>query len=240
MQIKKYPHKNLNKNRILYFQIGLSLVLVFSLISIEWRIQKKQNQPQMVNVDTDFSDDAFIVKIPEDKPLPPESKIKPKEFKGPILDNDQDFFDKESRPKETTTDPNIVFEGLETPISEIIPDVPSVTVEEFPIFPGCEKFNEREELMSCMNTKLYKFIGKHFNTSLANDLNLEGEQKIYTIFRVNHEGEVILKGVRSSHPKLSDEARRVIEKLPSLVPGKMGEKPVNVIFSLPINFKVND
>ena len=38
---------------------------------------------------------------------------------------------------------------------------------------------------------------------------------------------------------LEKEARRVIEKLPKLIPGKQRDRPVAVIYSYPIVFRLN-
>jgi len=241
MQIKKYPHKNLNKNRILYFQIGLCIVLFLSFISMEWKSYGKSYPPEKVEVEIDFSDEPIVVKLPKKIPKP-SKKEKVKEFNpepDPTKADDKpdDIF---ISPKpESNSDPDQILSEIEPPILAPIPDVPSVSVEEFPIFPGCEIYNGREDRKNCMSRKIYKLIGKHFDRGIANDLNLKGPQKIYTTFRVSHTGEVVFLEARAPHPELQKEAERIILKIPDMSPGKMGGKPVNVLFSIPINFKVN-
>ncbi len=241
MQIKKYPHKNLNKNRILYFQIGLSLVLFFSFISIEWRSDGKSYEPETVDPGYDFTEQAIVIEIPKIKPKPIEKKKVEKVKKEPEPvepndDPDQIFNEPEPEPN---PDPNEILTGLEKPIPDPILIVPSRVVEQFPVFPGCEIYEDREKLKDCMNGKIYKLIRKYFDTSIAYDLNLNGPQKIYTNFKVSHTGEVIFEGARAPHPELQKEAERVILKIPDIKPGKMGGKPVDVLFSVPIRFEVN-
>ncbi|WP_366378470.1 energy transducer TonB [Paraprevotella clara] len=45
-------------------------------------------------------------------------------------------------------------------------------------------------------------------------------------------------GVRGTDKLLEAEAKRIIEKLPKLIPGKQRGKPTPVTFAYPINFKL--
>jgi protein TonB len=241
MQIKKYPNKNLNKNRILFFQIGLSLVLCISFISLEWKSYGKSYEPETVDPGDDFTEQAIVIEIPKVKPEPIEKKKVEKIKKEPEPvepndDPDQIFDEPEPEPN---PDPNEILTGLEKPIPDPIILVSSKVVEKFPVFPGCEIYEDREKLKDCMSKKIYKLIGKHFDTGIASDLNLNGSQQIYTTFKVSHTGQVIFKEARAPHPELQKEAERVILKIPQIKPGKMGGKPVDVLFSVPIRFEVN-
>lgn len=240
MQIKKYPQKNLNNNKTLYFQIALILVLIISLISIEWKSYGKPIQSDKVETQIDFIDRAYVLKIPENKPELIEKDEKPKKQEvEPVIDDHKDDKIFENSKTELNFDPNKILEGLEKPISSPIPDVISGVVEEFPVFPGCERYQEKEERRNCMNKKIFKLVGKHFDTGLGNQLNLSGLQKIDVSFRVSHTGEVEFIDARAPHPKLKEEAERIIQKIPEMVPGKMGGQPVNVLFMIPVKFEVN-
>ncbi|NBC58482.1 MAG: hypothetical protein GVY05_09405 [Bacteroidetes bacterium] len=242
MQVKKNPNKNLNTNRILYFQIGLSIVLVLLLISVEWKSYTKPIKDEKVKTKVMFFEEMPVVKLPE-KQLEPVSQTKQKDptdqFKQ-VDDNtetpDKPLFEK---PK-TDFDPDAVLKELDTIINEDPKELPFDIVQDVPIFPGCEKYKDNDNRKACMSRKLFKFIGKHFDTQLASELGLEGQHKIFTQFKVSRTGEVIFMGARTSHPKLKAEAQRVIEKLPKMIPGKQRLQPVDVIFGLPINFKIND
>jgi len=43
--------------------------------------------------------------------------------------------------------------------------------------------------------------------------------------------------VRSNHPALDKEAKRVLNKIPQMKPGYQGVKPVGVIYTLPITYE---
>ena len=243
MQVKKNPNKNLNKNRILYFQIGLSIVLVLLLISVEWKSYTKPISNEKVKTQVMFFEEIPVVKLPE-KELKPLSKPNPKKPTDKFKEVDNEKDTSEDKPltedSKIEVDPDAVLIDIEPIVKEPIAEVPYELVEDVPIFPGCEMYEDNKERKACMSRKLFKFIGKHFDTQLASELGLKGQHKIFTQFKVSHTGEVIFINARASHPKLKAEAQRVIEKLPKMIPGKQRLKPVDVIFGLPINFKVNE
>ena len=111
------------------------------------------------------------------------------------------------------------------------------SVENVPIFPGCEKGNNAKR-SKCMSEKISKFVQKRFNTKLAGNLGLSGRQRISVIFKIDKLGDVGGVRARAPHPKLEDEAIRVINLLPKMKPGMQLGKAVIVPYSLPIIFQV--
>ena len=112
-------------------------------------------------------------------------------------------------------------------------------VDEVPIFPGCEIGNN-EKRGKCMSEKISKFVQNNFNISLAGDLGLTGRQRINVIFKIDKNGDVIDIRARAPHPRLENEAIRVINLLPKIQPGKFKGKTVIVPYSLPIIFQVKE
>ena len=113
------------------------------------------------------------------------------------------------------------------------------TVENVPIFPGCEKGNNAKR-SKCMSDKITKFVQRKFNTKLAGDLGLSGRQRIMAIFKIDKNGDVVGVRVRAPHPRLVTESKRVINLLPKMKPGMQLGKAVVVTYSLPIIFAVQD
>ena len=113
------------------------------------------------------------------------------------------------------------------------------SVENVPIFPGCEKGNNAKR-SKCMSEKISKFVQKRFNTKLAGNLGLSGRQRISVIFKIDKLGDVGGVRARAPHPKLEDEAIRVINLLPKMKPGMQLGKAVIVPYSLPIIFEVKE
>ena len=113
------------------------------------------------------------------------------------------------------------------------------SVENVPIFPGCEKGNNAKR-SKCMSEKISKFVQKRFNTKLAGNLGLSGRQRISVIFKIDKLGDVVGVRARAPHPKLEDEAIRVINLLPKMKPGMQLGQAVIVPYSLPIIFEVKE
>lgn len=119
-------------------------------------------------------------------------------------------------------------------------EVPFSIIERVPVYEGCnERFNN-SELKKCMSDKINKHISKRFNTDITKNLNLpEGPVRISVIFKIDKAGKVVGVKSRTQHPKLEEEAIRVIKLIPQLTkPGYQKGKPVIVPYALPIVFHV--
>ena len=68
---------------------------------------------------------------------------------------------------------------------------------------------------------------------------MSGERvRIITMFTIDKNGEITDIKTRSKYKDLEKEARRVIQKLPKMQPGKQRDRAVNVTYTLPIVFNV--
>lgn len=119
-------------------------------------------------------------------------------------------------------------------------DIPFAVIDEVPVFPGCETFELNEDRKKCMTDKVNELVTKNFNTSLGQELNLTGINRVYVQFKINAVGAVEIMGVRAKHPQLEEEARRVVNMIPAMTPGKQQGKEVGVLYSLPITFRVGE
>ena len=118
-------------------------------------------------------------------------------------------------------------------------EVPYASIEQPPMFQDCETLPE-EEQRKCTSDAITKHVQKNFNTNLANDLGLSGRQTIRVVFKIDKEGNIASVVARAPHPKLEEEAKRVIKSLPKMIPGKQKGKAVIVPYSLPIIFQIAD
>jgi len=102
---------------------------------------------------------------------------------------------------------------------------PFVVVEEMPQFPGGE-------------TEMMKFIGNNVKyPAQAVKENIQG--KVLVKFVIKSDGKIdMIKVLRGVHPALDAEAMRVIGLMPDWIPGKQGGKPVDVSYTVPIQFKL--
>ena len=125
-------------------------------------------------------------------------------------------------------------------VEEEIADVPFAVIENVPVYPGCEKAGNNAAKKKCMSDKVMKFVQKKFNTELANDLGLEGRQRISVQFKIDKNGNVVNVRARAPHPRLEQEAIRVVKALPKMTPGRQRGKAVGVLYALPILFQVEN
>lgn len=116
-------------------------------------------------------------------------------------------------------------------------EVPYSLVEEAPIFPNSENVSDTK---SFFDKKIQEHIRENFDTKLANTLGLStGKKRIFVLFKITKTGAIEITGVRAPHKQLEAEAKRVVNLLPKMTPGKHSGKPVNVPYQLPIVFEVN-
>jgi len=108
-----------------------------------------------------------------------------------------------------------------------------------PVYPGCEGL-EGKEAKSCMQEKIQKFIRDNFNSKLADSLGIKDNIRILTMFTIDKNGKISNIKTRSKYKKLEEEAKRVIATLPQMKPGMQEGKPVKVVYTLPIIFKIEE
>jgi TonB family protein len=102
-----------------------------------------------------------------------------------------------------------------------------VVVEEMPQFPGGEK-------------ALMQFIMEQVRYPKQAMLD-KVSGKVLVNFIVNSSGKIEnIKVVRGVRQDLDNEAVRVISQMPDWTPGKQGGKVVNVSYTIPIQFKLED
>ncbi len=100
-------------------------------------------------------------------------------------------------------------------------------VEQMPAFPGGD-------------TELMKYLQKNLSyPTLAAENGIQGT--VLLQFVVQKDGSIgEVKVVRSKDPDLDREAVRVVKGMPKFIPGRMNGQPVNVWFTLPVKFKLQN
>ncbi|GAA4800158.1 hypothetical protein GCM10023330_02050 [Litoribaculum gwangyangense] len=241
---KSQKHEtNLQKNSTLYFQIGLIVCLLaaFGLLEMKFETTTK-NYGSLPPLDDPIYLDVPLIK-PEvstkNEPVKQERVKQPQNYKQ--VENDTPDLPFLDEPKEPVIDaPDINPDDL-PPIDE--PDeevnIPVNFIQNVPIYPGCEKEKNNTDRKKCMSDKISKLIQRKFDGSnIASEYGLSGKQKIDVQFTIDKTGKVTSVKTRAPHPKLQDEAKRVINMIPEMTPGKQNNKNVGVIYTLPIIFQV--
>ena len=224
MELKKNPRADLRRYAGLFFEAGLVVALSAVLASFNYT-NHELNRMVFSGIDNiDFEDVLIPVTHPKEI-APPPAPPKVAEVIT-IIESESEL--------EETLDIDDVEATQETAITiierpdeaeEAEPEI-FFSAEVNPSFPGGM-------------AALYKLIGERLNyPEAARSNGITG--KVHLRFVINKKGEVenvqITRGV---DPLLDREAIRVIEGLPRWNPGTQRGKPVNVWFSMPINFQLN-
>jgi hypothetical protein len=115
-------------------------------------------------------------------------------------------------------------------------EVPFSVIETSPTFPGCEDGDK-----NCFSKKIRSHFAQHFNTDLPKTLGLSNADenvRISILFHIDKQGDVNNFKARAPHKALEEEAKRILELLPKMKPGKQRGKKVTVQFSLAMKINI--
>ena len=239
MKIKKDPKVDLQKNSSLYFVIGLCLILFISWQAIEWKTYEKSVfDYESLTVQEEEEEEIPIINQPDLPPPPPPPPVAQAPTEIEIVEDEKEVEETIIESSETTKDEIIEVERveIEEEVEEI--DVPFAVIEDVPVYPGCENV-EKDQLRTCFQDKINKHILKNFRyPEIAQEMGIQG--RVYVNFVISKEGNITNIKMRGPDKNLEKEAHRIISLLPNITPGKQRVKPVNVPFSIPIVFKLQD
>ncbi len=218
MKAKKNPKISIERKRGLFFQIGLVITLLAVLIAFEWKSYEKTDYSLGKLQMDDLEDEMIPITRQEEKPPPPP----PPSPEIIEIVEDEVEIENELEVEETDTDENEFIEQEEEEDSDEV----FMVVEQMPVFPGGD-------------LGLMKFIQKNTKyPPIAKENDITG--KVYVSYVVNKKGKVTnVKVARSVDRYLDAEAVRVVKLLPYSSAGKQRGKPVNVQYTIPINFTLN-
>jgi len=233
MELKKNPKKDFTRNSSIYFVIGLMTVLLLTFIALEW---KTYDKPDYYSEAINNPDELF-------EELPPIITFKTPPLASPpvappiieIAKDDEDIIEtviestESSEEAEIIEVPDVIYEEVEEEVY-----VDWVSIEEVPIFPGCE---DEKDKRACFQEMMNKHIKKVFRyPEEAQEMGLEG--KVFTQFTIATDGSIGQVRFSRHHKELEKESARIISKLPKMTPGRQKDKNVKVAFTIPINFKL--
>lgn len=89
----------------------------------------------------------------------------------------------------------------------------------------------------CTQETVEAFAKQKFNTGLFKNLNLNEKRiRVYAQFIIDQHGLIKDIKIRTPHPQLQKETKRVLELLPSFIPGKHDNHSVETKYTLPLVF----
>ncbi|GAA0871480.1 hypothetical protein GCM10009117_06260 [Gangjinia marincola] len=239
MEPKKNPKADLSKRSMLFFQIGLALILALTYGAIEWKSYDDEGidigQLDLGDLD---DEDIPITEQLNTPPPPPPPPPAPEVIE--VVEDEEEVEETIIESTESSQEEIVEVQEIVEEVEEEIADVPFAVIENVPVFPGCEKMKTNAERKACMSEKVDKFIKKKFNSDLGAELGLSGINRVFVAFKIDKKGNIVNVRARAPHPRLGKEAERVVKLLPSMTPGKQRGQPVGVLYSLPIVFQVQD
>ena len=106
-----------------------------------------------------------------------------------------------------------------------------------PYYSSCEDAN-MEVQRACVEEAVAAYVTSHFNAEVYKTSKVRGRYEMTASFLIDTEGKIQDVKIRNDYDKaLSAEAKRVLEDLPQMQPGKQNGEAVNVLYSLPIVFQ---
>lgn len=231
MELKKSPNVDLEKDKSIYFQVGLAATLL-AFCGIFWVSVSSKEAPKMVQEEqvVEATEIVEIIKpeeVKEKKDMPKQTVkvmsdiLKIVEDDAKII-NELDFF---AEPDENMVVQPIDYGGsAEGVLAD--EDAPFVSVEEMPKFQGGDF------------SKYSKWVQKNCQyPMMAQETGIQGSVLVQLV--VEKDGSVsVVEVLKSPDKLLTDEALRVIKKSPKFTPGKQRGVPVRVQFVLPVRFKL--
>ncbi len=233
MQPKKNPQADLNKNRNLYFVIGLTFVTFITWQAIESKTYEKTFDYEALNVEDDDDEDIPITEQIKTPPPPPPPPPAPEVIE--VVEDEEEVEETVIESTETDQD-EIIIEEIEVEDEFEDIDVPFAVIEDVPIFPGCESV-AKSQRRACFQEQMNKHIRKNFRyPDIAQEMGIQG--RVYVNFIIAKDGSITNIRMRGPDKNLENEAARIIGRLPKMTPGKQRGRAVRVPFSIPITFRL--
>ncbi len=233
MQPKKNPKADLNKNRNLYFVMGLTLVLGVTWGAIEYKTYEKVFDLASLDMLEDDDEDIPITEQLKTPPPPPPPPPAPEVIE--VVEDEEEVEETVIESTETDQD-EIIIEEIEVEEEFEDIDVPFAVIEDVPIFPGCESV-AKSQRRACFQEQMNKHIRRNFRyPEIAQEMGIQG--RVYVNFIIAKDGSITNIRMRGPDKNLENEAQRIISRLPQMTPGKQRGRAVRVPFSIPITFRL--
>ncbi|MBV7441065.1 hypothetical protein KRX57_06495 [Weeksellaceae bacterium TAE3-ERU29] len=238
MEVKKSQKASLQKSSMLYFLIGLNVVLLVILLMFNYKYYDVAPVEEEQLAEVEPPTEAILINIPEpktpppppppsDEPPPPPPPVVPTEIKTtpepvpppPIQDQNT------PTPPEIPTSnvsagppPKIDLGGLKSRVNEApkkeertVTVVTVNRVAEMAVYPGCEKYKgNKRELIKCFGDKLGEDILRYLDTEFP-DVNKE-TVGVRLEFHVDQNGYITNINPKHGDDVFKPEAKRALEK----------------------------
>ena len=242
MEIKKNARARLENYSVLFLQLGLALALLVTYLALNIKsFDRSIDMATNYFMPSEVIEEIPLIQKPEEIITPQAMPVAPEIIE--VVKNNTKI--EEAILQSTETNENVAINQIvkSDNINEVVEeevvaeDIPFAVIEEVPVFPGCK--GTKAEKRDCFNAQVNLLVQKNFKSNLAQDLGLApGIKKIFVLFTIDKNSDIVNIKVRAPHKSLENEAERVIKLLPKITPGRQRNRAVNVSYALPIAFKV--
>ena len=221
MKNRKTQKANLENKRLLFFEIGFILALLFVISAFSLKDYDMQIYTPVSLKDDGLATEIVPITVQKKKPIPlPPPQISNIKIVKDFVNTDETFS------IDVNMDEGDVYE-IYIPANEPEDDtdetIPFIIVQDMPMFPG-----GTSELMRYLATNI-KY------PPYAKEAGIQG--RVFINFIVETDGSItnvkILRGIGGG---CDEEAIRVVKNMPKWKPGMQRGKPVRVPFNLPVKF----
>lgn len=231
MEVKKTDRANLEKNKGLYFLMGVVVGLAIIFVAFEWGNRDIKIEEIEQTYVIEEVEDIQITPPEETPPPPPPAPVEEVVVEVlQIVEDDVEVADVTIASVDDAADK--VARDFTPPApsqvgrkEEVADDHIFEFLEEMPEFPGGQQ-------------ALFKWLGENINyPPIAAENNIQG--RVMVSFVVERDGSVSdVKVVRGVDPNLDREAVRVVKQMPKWKPGMQTGKPVRYRYNLPVSFRL--
>lgn len=229
MEVKKTPKADLENKKSTWLLVGYVIVLAFMFIAFEWTERDVKIDTSQVVTDLVFEEEIEIpiTEQPEQLPPPPQEAPSIAETLT-IVDDDTEVEETEIASTEETGQAMEIKYVAPTVEEEEDPEEQTIfeVVEQMPEFPNGGMAG------------LMQFLSKNIKyPTIAQENGTQG--RVTVQFVVNKDGSIVdAKVLGGVDPYLDKEALRVINSMPKWKPGMQRGKPVRVIYTVPVMFRL--
>lgn len=224
MEKHLHPQRKLEKQRGLFFRIGLAVSLLITFLAFEWETQTTRYQ-----FPDEPADSVETVMIPITWPEPVKTEIKPE------LDRKINKSKSATQEIEIIPDDQIIAQITDSAlIADIVPvdTKPEIEIPEPEIFFSPEEMPEFPGGLKGLNDYL---VSETHYPDKAIKAGINGT--VYVKFIIDKTGKAVnYEILRSPSEIFNAEAIRVLDKMPRWKPGKQNGIPVPVVMTLPFTF----
>jgi len=241
----KFPEADVFKNTGSFFNYGMTAAVALALVALSWTTY---DQKVFIPDDAMAMDDDIEVDIPRTAEPPPPPPPPP----PPVI---QEVPDTEEVPETVLENTDVKENDVIAPVEKKAPPPPPpppppkpvedeilVRAEQMPRFPGCEDKATEEEKTACATQKMLEYIYKNLKyPPIARENGVEGS--VVLQFVVDKDGTITdTKIARDIGAGCGAAAEAVVLGMNNMgkkwTPGKQRGRPVKVLFTLPVKFKL--